>query len=455
MSRDRAPEVSRDGAMRRRLVPAVLLVALLVSGCGGSVDANDWTMVGMTPDERHVLLTTLFGGVASGCTRWEGWEVEESEERVDVQALVWRKTLPSGCTDEGVTETIEVDLNEPLGTRELVGCGKDDCRSLEPDSWFGSWDLDAATSGDGVVVANAGALWSFDDDGAVRWSHDPGVTELFQVSSEEVIAFDGMTTRSYDPVSGTETWQAEGFVAGTDEGTLYVCRGVDADLLAALDAETGTEFWEESLPCGYLVVQGDVITIVAIDREVDGGHELLQVDASTGAVILREKFDDGTDDQVNGFEGVVLAGDRMVMAGHQADFVVLDEDAEELIRRPVRLGTPIGVVNDLVMFAGLDGVAAIDPTTGETAWKSQSLSRESIAISGESLWSLDASTGSVSKLDPGSGASVWTTHVGLTSGFDVAANASTAFVATSLAALALDSSTGEVQWWQHTPFEQP
>jgi outer membrane protein assembly factor BamB len=251
-------------------------------------------------------------------------------------------------------------------------------------------------------------------------------------------------------VSGTERWQAEGFVAGTDEGTLYVCRGEDADLLAALDAETGTE-----LPCGYLVVQGDVITMVAIDREVDGGHELLQVDSSTGAVILREELDDGTDDQVNGFEGVVLAGDRVVMAGHQADLVVLGVDAEELIRRPVRLGTPIGVVGGLVMVAGLDGVAAIDPVTGETAWESQSLSRESIAISGESLWSLDASTRSVSKLDPGTGAPLWTTPVGLTGGFDVAANAATAYVATSLAALAMDSSTGEVQWWQHTPFEQP
>jgi outer membrane protein assembly factor BamB len=419
------------------------------------VGSNDWTTVGMTPDERHLLVTTLFGGVASGCTRWEGWEVDESEERVDVRALVWRKSFPSGCTDEGVIETIEVDLNEPLGTRDLVGCGKDDCRSLEPESWFGSWEVDAVTSQAGVVVANAGVLWSFGNDGAVLWNHDPGTTELLKASFDDVVAYDGQTTKAYDPLSGAETWQADGFIAAVDEETVYVCRGGDADLLAAVDSETGTEQWQENLPCGYLVVRGDVITIVAVDREVDGGHELLLVDSSTGAVILREKLDDGIDDQVNGFEGVVLAGDRVVIAGHQADLVVLGGDAEELIRRPVGLGTPIGVVDDLVIIAGHDRVAAIDPTTGETAWESQTLSRDSLAVSDDSLWSLDALTGSVSRLDPETGDPLWTTAVGLTSGFDVAANLSTAYVATSLAMIALDSSTGEVKWWQHVRFEQP
>jgi len=441
--------------MRLRLVPVVLVVAVVVSGCGGSVASNDWTMVGMTPDERHLLITTLFGGVASGCTRWEGWEVEESEERVDVRALLWRKSFPSGCTDEGVTETIEVDLSEPLGSRDLAGCGSDDCGRIEPESWFGSWEVDAATSQDGVVVANAGALWSFGNDGAVMWTHDPGARQLLQATSDVVVAYDGQRTKAYDTSTGVEIWQADGFIVADDEGTVYVCRSEDAEVLAAVDIETGAERWQANRPCGYSAVRGDLITIVAIDRDVDGGHELLLVDTSTGDVILRKTLDDGIDDQVNGFEGVVLAGDQVVIAGQQADLVVLGSDAEELVRRPARLGTPIGVADDLVIVATHDRVAAINPTNGETAWESQALNRDSLAVSEDTLWSLHAQTGSVSRLDPETGNPMWTTPVGLSSGFDVAASPSTAYVATSLAIVALDTSTGEVKWWQHLPFEQP
>jgi len=436
-------------------VLAVLVVAVVASSCGGSVGSNDWTMIGMTPDERHLLITTLFGGVASGCTRWEGWEVEESEERVDVRAVVWRKRFPSGCTDEGITETIEVDLNEPLGSRDLVGCGNDDCRSFESQSWVGSWELDAVTSQDGVVVANAGALWSFGSDGTVLWNHDPGTVGLLLAAFDAVVAYDGQATTAYDPLTGAEIWQADGFIAAADEQTVYVCRGDDADILAAVDSETGAERWQANLPCGYLVVHDDVITIVAVDREVDGGYELLLVDSSTGDVTLRKTLDDGTEDRVNGFEGVALAGERVVVAGQQADFVVLGSDAEELIRRPGGLGTPIGVVDDLVIVAGHDHVAAIDLTTGETVWESQEINRESLVVSEDTLWSLDAPKSSVSRLDPQTGDRLWTTPVGLTSGFDVAADSSTTYVATSLATIALDLSTGEVEWWQHLPFEQP
>ena len=45
------------------------------------------------------------------------------------------------------------------------------------------------------------------------------------------------------------------------------------------------------------------------------------------------------------------------------------------------------------------------------------------------------------------------TEVGSTSVFDVGANPCTAYVPTPPAMIALDSSTGEVKWWQHLPFE--
>ncbi|MGC2241253.1 MAG: PQQ-binding-like beta-propeller repeat protein, partial [Acidimicrobiia bacterium] len=164
-------------------------------------------------------------------------------------------------------------------------------------------------------------------------------------------------------------------------------------------------------------------------------------------------LDDGIDDRVSGFEGATLAGDRVVVSGLQADLVVVGSDGTELVRRPGGVGIPIGIVGGLVVLAGYDHAAAIGPTTGETAWVSSRTRPGSLVISDDTLWLLDAPAGTVSRLDPQTGDSLWTTPVGITNGFDVAVDASTAYIATSLAMIALDLSTGELEWWQHLPFE--
>jgi outer membrane protein assembly factor BamB len=407
----------------------------------------------MTPDERHLLVTTLFGGVVSDCTHWEGWEVDESADRVEVRALVWRRTLPSSCTTEGVILTIEVDLDEPLGDRPLVGCGSDDCLGFEFDSAFGSWGVDVAPTSAGVAVTNDGALWGFGSDGEMIWDHDPGAVDLLQGRLDVVVAYDGGTTSGYDPPTGERIWQVDGYFAAADDETVYVCSGEDAGVVSAIEPETGAERWQTNLPCGVVAAGEDVVTIVAIDPNVDGGHELSLVDPATGEVVLREKLDDGTDDGVNGFEGAVLVGDDVVVSGTQADFVVLDNEGNEVIREPGAIGTPIGQVEGLVIVASHDGVTAVDPANGEIVWESVDFNHESLAISEETLWALEASTGGVSRLDPRSGQPLWTTPVGITSGFGVASDGPIAYVATSTAVIALASATGEFVWWQQVPFE--
>ncbi|MGC2241288.1 MAG: PQQ-binding-like beta-propeller repeat protein, partial [Acidimicrobiia bacterium] len=247
--------------MRFRLLPAVIVVALLASSCGGTVGSNDWSLVGMTPDQRHLLVTTLFGGVASGCTRWEGWEVDEAAQRVDIRARLWQKRFPSACTAEGLIKTIEVELGEPMGDRALVGCGSEVCLGLEPQTWVDPWALDVVTSPEGVMVADAGMLWSFGDDGTALWNHHSRIAQLIQTPFDVVVGYDGQTTTAYDPQTGARIWSANGFIAAADDQTVYVCSSDDSEILAAIDPGSGGERWQANLPCEFVVPHDDVIAI--------------------------------------------------------------------------------------------------------------------------------------------------------------------------------------------------
>ncbi len=432
---------------------SILLLGLSACGAvGGSVGSNDWTLVGVTSDEQHLLVTTLYGGVASDCTRWEGWEVDETDDRVEVRALLWRKRFPGGCTDEGIVQSIEINLAAPLGDRELVGCGRNDCRSGDASSagWFG--DLDIVPVAQGVVLANATATWTVTSDGPHRWDRTGRLSELAVVAADGLVAFDGSQTVAFDLESGAERWRAEGYPVAIDDYAAYVCR---EDVLTAVRVGTGTEVWSADLPCEFMVPTGDIATIIGGDRAVDGGYELVGVDLPTGYIFERRAFDDGVDDRVTGFEGAVAVDDQIVVAGGQADLVVLDMHGEELVRHPNGVGTPIGTASGLAILVSHDRVAAVDPISGEFMWSSSRYTRGSVAVAGGGLWGLEIDGGRLSRLDAESGNPLWTAPIGMTAGFAVAANESTVFVATSLAVGALDAATGESLWWQHIPYDQP
>ncbi len=361
---------------------------------------------------------------------------------------------PGGCTDEGIIETIEIDLAEPLGDRDLVGCGADDCTSGDLSPWLGSREIDAVVTPSGVAVATAEGMQGIGTDGEVVWVME-GMSGQLLGTADVLVGYDGRDTTGYDSQTGAELWQVEGSMAAAGHGAVFLCRGDDAEIVVAFDVTTGVEQWSADVPCDLVVSADDVLTIVAGERTVDGGYELLLVDPLTGDLLLRRTFDDGVDDQVTGFEGAVVAGDRIVVAGRQADLVVLGLDGQELLRRPDGIGNPIGVVDGVVIVAAHDRVATVDPITGETIWSSQDLNRLSVAVSDDALWSLDASTGSVSRLDPHSGEPLWTAPIGVTNGIDVAANDTVAYVASTLAVLALDIASGELQWWQHLPYDNP
>ena len=435
---------------------AILLSGLSACGGdgvpGGSTGPNDWTLVGVTPDEQHLQVATIYGGVSSGCTRWEGWEVEETDERVEVKALLWRKRFPGGCTDEGITQSIDIMLSAPLGDRELVGCGRSDCRTTDANFLSGQQAGDIAVVDDGVVLAGASTTYTVTADGPVRWSGAGRLSSLVAVAGDRLVAFDGSATAAFDLSSGAEQWQADGYPVAADDFAVYVCRD---DVLTAVNIETGAEQWNATVPCEFMIPTGDIATIIGGDRDVDGGYELIRIDLPSGDVIERRPFDDGVDDQVTGFEGAVAVGDRIIVAGGQAELVVLGMHGDELVRQHNGIGRPLGSAADLAIIVSHARVAAVDPISGEVMWDSTDHTRGSVAVAGGALWVLDADAGTVSRLDAESGIPMWTAPVGTTSGFAVAADEATAYVATSLAVVALDVPTGDLLWWHHIPSDQP
>ncbi len=448
--------------MRRRAAIAAIASALLMAGCGavgdsmgGSVRPNEWTLVGATPDERHVLVTTLFGGVASDCTRWEGWEVEETADRVEIKALIWEKRFPSGCTDDGAVETLEVALSEPLGDRELVGCEREDCVSGEPLEWVAPYIEAAATTTGRVVVVRNGETDVVDAGSGNALDQPTYPGPLLGSSNGVDIVWDGRRTIALDPQTGAEIWSDEGHVASLDDDKVLLCRGNDSETIVAVTASDGAEIWTAYGPCELTVVGEEVITIVAHDRDVDGGHELVLLDATTGEQLVRRVLDDGSDDQVAGFDGAIAVGDRVVTGGPQADLVIIGPDGEELMRGPGGQGAPIGSAGGVAILSGYSSFRGIDPVTGETLWITRDLARNKLQVAGAAIWTLDSNEGTVARLDPLTGEPEWTAFVGISHSFAVAADETTVYVATPLALIAIDAATGDQLWWQHLPYRQP
>jgi len=426
----------------------------LTASGGGSVGNNEWTLEGVSPDQQHLVVSTLFGGVASGCSRFEGWEVNESEDSVEINARLWRQRFPSGCTDEGVVELLQVDLDRPLGDRELVGCGVDDCRGTVVDGgnlFVGQ----VVAAGNAIAVADESGLDAYGLSGEL-------VAEFAGATSGEVLSIgDGRVVRNdragaataVDLLSGEEIWRASGWVAAADEGVVYVCRGQDSDGLTAVDAESGADLWETELACESLVVHSDLLTVVGHDPDVDGGHRVTVVDAATGELVSDDALFDGIDDQVTGFDGAIAVGSNTITAGPQANLVVLADDGTELARQPDGLGVPMGEAGGIVILGSHDQLAAYDAVAQSELWALGTEAFTSVSVDDGSVWILDRGVGEVSRLAPRTGDALWSTSIGATTSFDVAGNADTVFILTTQALIAVDNDTGEIRWSEHRPYE--
>ncbi len=427
--------------------------ALLLVGCGGSVSDNEWTLEGVSPDQQHLVVSTLFGGVASGCTRFEGWELTETEDAIEIKARLWRQRAPSDCTSEGVVETLQVDLDRPLGDRELVGCGADDCRSTAVGGGNTSVGQ-VVVSGEAVVVADENSLDAYSPSGEL-------ITEIPGSTSGEMMSAGGSVVVRNDRQgfaiatnarSGEELWRTPGWLASVQREAVYLCRGQDSDGLTAVDATTGTGLWSTDLACQSLVVHEESLTVVGIDRLVDGGHRVTVVEAQTGAVLADEAIFDGVDDQVTGFDGAVAVGASTVVAGPQADLVVLSSDGTELDRRQQRLGGPLGVAGGVAILGSHDRLGGYDLVGAAPLWTVSVNAHTSVSVSNGSVWVLDQTGAEVLRLDPLTGDALWSTPIGVTTRFDVAGDTARSYILTTQAIVAVDTETGSLRWSRHRPY---
>lgn len=464
MTRPGVARTSRPVPRRALAAPTricLAVVAVAVAGCGagsidlgGSVGPNDWHLVEVAPDDRTLLVTSTYGGVASDCARWEDWVVDATSERLSIEARLWRRRLPSGCTDDGAARSLRVVLDEPLGDRELVGCGHDDCQELVVDDEAGTVAT-VRDLGDGVVVARADELAVLDADGRLRWERT-GATWRVQVG-EDVVA----TTAEVDEVvafdidSGEVRWEGPGVVVGSTGDLLLVCRALDDDLelegggaLVGRWASTGAVAWEvEDVPCEPVARAGDDVVVVAGDEDVDGGLEVLAIDGARGDVVARRPIPDGVDDRVAAWSGLVSTGTGVVVGGDQGDLVVLDARGDERRRWPDVRGRPVGALGELVLVHDDRGrLSGVDVATGSVAW-SRDVGDVRVEVSEDVVVVAGGPDGAVVLLDPGTGDVRWSVPLRSSgAALGTSGGGDTIVVVSALATTALDTDTGEVTW---------
>jgi len=91
-------------------------------GCGPGAPERqrvEWILVS---EEGASLDLGVYAG-GSTCTDDDGIEVEEGAESVEIRAYVLRTR--GQCSEDFGVRQVTVDLEEPLGGRELVGCAGD------------------------------------------------------------------------------------------------------------------------------------------------------------------------------------------------------------------------------------------------------------------------------------------------------------------------------------------
>lgn len=113
----------------RRTAVATCLAALICWGCG-STSATQWTLIGN--DGNQLTFEVGIGGAASNCYKLLGPEVSEESDSVHVEFIVRQRPFTSTCTDDLMIVQRTIELEQPLGDRELAGCGEESCGQVQP-----------------------------------------------------------------------------------------------------------------------------------------------------------------------------------------------------------------------------------------------------------------------------------------------------------------------------------
>ncbi|MFF2267396.1 hypothetical protein ACFVTZ_03970 [Cellulosimicrobium cellulans] len=98
---------------------------MALAACGDSASSRDgeWEVSGKLDRSRSTVPIRVAYGPA--CEQFGGVDVEEDAERVKITVRLVIQDPGGGaaCSDVGVSEEVDVELDQPLGDRELTGPG--------------------------------------------------------------------------------------------------------------------------------------------------------------------------------------------------------------------------------------------------------------------------------------------------------------------------------------------
>lgn len=409
---------------------------------GGIVGPYKWQLTGVSPDETLLHVSTVFGD----CDRWEGWEIAESEEQVVIAARLWQDPDAGDCTSEANPRDQYVRLEEPLGDRQLVGCQTADCRSGPHESGAPGGSVDAAV--EALVARNPAGRFSLDpDDGTVRWREEhPGAGDWHATDGMVLIDDGNETTTAVDPADGTERWSVTGSLLDIVGDLVLTCRGETDEgttrrYTDAHERLTGDTRWSVEIGCGRNVGTNDDVLAVAGQQD-DGRAEIAALDPTDG----RERW---RTDVEQGGSRLVIVGDRLFV---DADGGILAVDLADGSTSPIDVDAhaPIGVADSTVFAVSDREVVAFDAHNGEVRWAEpvgEAGVKPPVIVDGNAVFITDSDAGIVERRNPNDGELMWRADVGRSGGIDAAVQADTAFVATSVAVVALHLETGEQLWW--------
>ena len=414
---------------------------------GGVVRPHEWHLTGVSPDERIMHVTTSFGGVASDCNRWDRWEVAELDDRVVIAARLWQDPDAVVCTDEGHQRDRYIQLDEPLGDRELIGCQHDDCRTGPLDHSAPGGAVDAA---DGVLVAwSPAGRFSLDpSDGAVRWQDAGPGAGAWSAAHGMVLRHDGMeTTSGLDPADGTEVWSVTGTLLDAVDDLALTCRseedgGRTRRFTEAHELDSGATRWSVEIGCGHTVGTDGGLVVVAGWRGEGGASEVAALDQADGTERWRTELRSG------GFDLAVAEG--RVLVGGGDGILAVDLSDGSVTQLDVAARSPFGAADGTVFATGVGEVVAFGAGDGSVRWTEPFGELESgppTVVSGGAVFVTDGAAGVIERRDPKDGEVLWRAEVGRSGRIGVAVHADAAYVATSVAVVALDLDTGEQHWW--------
>lgn len=385
--------------------------------------APNWQLLGIGPEGENLLIQTT----PSRCEESEEVRVTEVDGSVDIRVAITRLPNEDPCVQGATSNHHRVTIEQPLGDRDLLGCGREDCRSTvsrNPSIDVGS--LEAASNAVGVLDLTG--LRGYDSTGLLVSETSPAGerTKLVALDDSTAVYTDNESNAiAIDLLTGEELWRSDSEVIDANDDRVYLCGTEEGQGLRALDSDTGTIIWETSNSCRLISSNEDLLTVVDLSPlETVGGAVVLSIDATSGELVTVEPISADLQRLLN----------EQILEGAADDVAVFT-------RYNTAVGYDLGTQTELPRIE-------IDPDNIRADFD-----RSTVSVEGDAIWLLDRQGATISKVDPETGGTLWTTPIPLTSEFDAAVAGDTTYILTFQALIALDNETGEILWSEfRSPF---